>query len=406
MNIKNSILFKEKDLRLFCILRFIFGISYSFLIPIIPLFLESLGATTIVVGTFMSLYGVGKAIAQVLFGPVSDSFGDKKLWCIALILLVLIPIGYIFTKFSLMGEIIYVFQGIFLGIAAPPTFSVLARVLDEKKRGESTGYASAVFTLGGGIGAIISGYILSLFSSFNIIFILTCIGIIISLAFLIFKIKGPEKVMEKCKCSKEPIMCRLKVIYEEVKEKKLLVKIVLLSFIALLGDFIYGSTCAMFPFYGREVLGGTTFYTSFIISIYLFIFGFFAPLSGIVSDKLGIKKQFYISFIVMNIALLLLFIIRKQWIFTVIIIGYFLGATFLNGALQNSLLSFRENEDIKGFVFGVVGAAESIGYAIGPIYAAFLYNIDKEFLFLGMLIISVIVFIIFLILKNKALEEK
>ena len=79
MSIKNNVFFQKLELRQFCTYRFIFGISYSFMIPIIPLFLDSIGITTVMIGTIMSLYGVSKTLAQILFGRVSDYIGDKKL---------------------------------------------------------------------------------------------------------------------------------------------------------------------------------------------------------------------------------------------------------------------------------------------------------------------------------------
>lgn len=404
MNIKNNILFKKKELFNFCSLRFIFGISYSFMIPIIPLFFQSIGISTLIIGGIMSLYGVSKAVTQILFGVVSDSIGDKLLWIVALVLMTVVPLSYIFIKVQLIAKITYIVQGAILGVAAPATFSVLSRSLDEKRRGECTGYASAVFTLGGGIGAIIAGVVLEYFNSYALVFILASSGIFLSLIFLIIKIKKPEKVMEKCKKSKEPIFCRLKVIYSEIKENKLLAKIIMLAAIALLGDFIYGCVVSMFPFYGQEVLNGSAFYTSCIISIYLFVFGLFAPLAGFISDKIGIKKQLYISFIVMLATLFLLWIVRVKILFTIVIFVYFLGATFLNAALQNSLLGFGENEDIKGAVFGFVGASESIGYAIGPIIAACIYHLNKTFLFMGLLIFSAVIFVIFIILSKKAFK--
>ena len=191
-------------------------------------------------------------------------------------------------------------------------------------------------------------------------------------------------------------------IFKTIKEKKLLAKIVLLGIIALLGDFIYGCIVSIFPFYGQEVLGSSTFYTSVIISVYLFIFGIFAPIGGFTSDKIGVKKQLFISFIFMIIALGALSIVRKISIFTVAIIIYFLGATFLNSGLQNSLLKFGEDKKSEGIVFGFVGACESLGYAVGPLISAYVYNLNKVWLFPGLFIFTVLVFVIFIFLRKKS----
>lgn len=406
MNIKNNILFKKKELLNFCTLRFIFGISYSFMIPIIPLYFSSIGISTIIIGIVMSLYGVGKALTQIPFGVVSDWIGDKLLLIIALGLMAFVPIVYIITSNNIFAEGNYIVQGAVLGIAAPATFSILSRSLEPSKRGECTGYASAVFTLGGGIGAIIGGFVAYKLNSYNTVFALASAGIFLSLIFLIFKIRKPERFMKECKKEDKKVSCRSSVIFNEIKKHKLFPRIILLGSIALLGDFIYGCVVSIFPFYGQEVLHGTDFYTSCIISIYLFVFGLFAPVGGVSSDKIGVKKQLFLSFMVMNISLLALSMIRGKILFTGVIILYFLGATFLNAALQNSLLEFGENEKIKGIVFGFVGASESAGYAISPIIAAYIYELNKEMLFIGLLCMSLLVTFIFIVLRKKAFDNK
>lgn len=402
MNIKNNILFEKKELLHFCILRFIFGISYSFMIPIIPLYFDFIGINTLMIGIVMSLYGMGKALAQMPFGMVANTIGDKFLLMISLGLMACVPFAYTLVDSQILASGIYIIQGTVLGIAAPATFLILSRSLAPEKRGECTGYASAVFTLGGSIGAIIGGFIVSKLNNYKMVFYISSIGILVCLIFLGLKIKKPEVTMKKCKKSKKKLKCRVKVIIEDIKKYKLAPKIIMLGVIALLGDFIYGCIVSIFPFYAQEVLGGSSFFSSLIISIYLFIFGIFAPLGGWTSDKIGVEKQFFFSFIVMSGALLALSFIRGVVLFSIIIVAYFLGATFLNSALQNSLLEFGENENIKGVVFGFVGASESTGYVLGPIVSSFIYNLNKEWLFIGLLVASLLVFFIYLILRKKA----
>lgn len=401
MSIKDSVLFKKKELRQFCILRFIFGISYSFMIPIIPLYFDSIGVSTVVIGTFMSLYGVSKALAQMPFGLVSDAIGDKLLLIIALSLMIFVPFSYTIASNNFLACSIYVIQGAVLGMAAPATFSILSRSLDKEKRGECTGFASAVFTLGGGIGAAIGGFVVAKFNNYNLVFYMASIGVLLTVIFTIFKIEKSEVAKKKKDKSINPIE-RIKTIINDIKESKLGCKILLLGVIAFLGDFIYGCVVSIFPFYGQDVLGASAGYTSMIISIYLFIFGFGAPVGGYISDKIGNKRQLFISFIVMNLSLLGLSIFRSIPMFTLIIIIYFLGATFLNAALQSLLSEFGENENIKGIVFGFVGASEATGYAVSPIVSAFIYNFNKSWLFIGVLIVSVIISIIYLLLCKKA----
>ena len=396
--LKSSVLFTKKELRTFCTYRFIFGIGYSVMIPIIPLYLNSLGITTVMIGTVLSLYGVSKAVVQMPFGAISDYAGDKLILMISILLMMFIPFSYTLNNSQMIASFIYIIQGAVLGMAAPATFSILSRSLDQKKRGESTGLASSVFTLGGGIGAAIGGFIVSKINNYNLSFYISSIIILISLLYVKFKIKSTNhKTITKIDGNHKSNR-----IFYQIRKYKLGYKIIVLGTIAFLGDFIYGCVVALFHFYGRDVLGATTSYTSAIISIYLIVFGVGAPIAGWVSDKIGNRRQLFLSFAVMNISLLGLALTRSIPIFTAIIIIYFLGATFLNASLQSSLSEFGDEPRIKGIVFGFVGASESCGYAFGPIVSAYVYEMNKSYLFIGLLFVSIIVSLVYLVLHKKA----
>ncbi len=394
----NSVLFTKKELRQFCIYRLIFGISYSIMIPIIPLFLKDLGLTTILIGTVMSSYGISKTIAQIPFGAITDKIGDKLMLVIALVLMSTVPFSYTLTTNSTFASYIYIIQGGVLGMAAPATYSILARSVDEKRRGESTGLASAVFTLGGGIGSCIGGYIVAILGNYKLAFYLSSFGVVLTLIYVIFKIKGinnrnSNKVKEKHS---------LKDVFIEIKKYKLTYKIIVLCSIAFLGDYIYGCVVTLIHFYSKDVLNSTIAYSSAIISVYLIVFGIGAPIAGSISDKIGNRRQLFLSFLVMNVTLLILGFARSVILFSIVIVIYFLGATFLNASLQSILSEFGNNKKVKGIVFGIVGASESLGYAVGPFLSSYIYEFNKSWLFFGLLGVSLTVFLIYLLFYKKA----
>lgn len=108
------------------------------------------------------------------------------------------------------------------------------------------------------------------------------------------------------------------------------------------------------------------------------------------------------SFFTMNLTLLGLIITRNITSFTLIIICYFLGATYLNASVQSCLSEFGDYPKIKGFVFGFVGASESLGYAVGPLISSIIYEYNKNYLFFGLLMVSILVTGIYVVLLNKS----
>ena len=62
----DDFLLSNKYFRSFCIYRLIFGISYSLMIPILPLFFKHNGMSTVTIGIVISLYGVSKTLNFLL----------------------------------------------------------------------------------------------------------------------------------------------------------------------------------------------------------------------------------------------------------------------------------------------------------------------------------------------------
>lgn len=393
----SDFIFDNKNFRAFCIYRLLFGISYSIMIPIIPLFFKSIGMETITIGFVISLYGISKTLIQIPFGVICDNIGDKLTLKLSLFLMSLIPIGYILLNNKFSSSVLYVIQGAILGMAAPATYSILSRTLNVSRRGEYTGFASAVFTLGGGIGAVLASVILINTNSFKRTFVISSLGIAISLAYVIVRINRVETNKKEFNTKSN-----VKEIVLEIKQLKVAYKIVILATSAFLGDYIYSCVVALIHFYGQDVLHVSTAYTSSIISIYLLVFGLGAPMAGWVSDKIGNRAQFLYSFFAMNVSLLGLIITRNIITFTVIIIFYFLGATYLNASVQSCLSEFGKYPKVKGFVFGFVGASESLGYAVGPLISSYIYEYNKSYLFLSLLIVSATITLIYLLLFNKS----
>ena len=149
-------------------------------------------------------------------------------------------------------------------------------------------------------------------------------------------------------------------------------------------------------------LGISTLIIGAVMSSYGFAKALIQIPFGVVTNKIGDKLLLIISFIFMILSLATLSIVRRISIFTIAIIIYFLGATFLNSGLQNSLLKFGEDKKSEG----IVGACEALGYAIGPLISSYVYNLSKVWLFPGLLIFTIGVFAIFIVLKKKAFNIK
>ncbi|MGL5417603.1 MAG: MFS transporter [Clostridium sp.] len=390
--------YRRQNFNNFCIYRLIFGISYSLMTPVIPLFFDSIGMSTMLIGSIISFYGLCEMFTQVPFGIISDIVGDSKSLKIAMVILSIVPLGYIFIKNDFLAGSLYVIQGGIFGMAAPATFSILSRTINPEKRGKDAGLAFSVFTLGGGIGAAIAGFFISKINDYNIVFLLSAIGLFISLIYLVLNVRGNS--VKKIKTKKEEKS--VEEIFRIITKRKLWIKILIVAALGFLGDYIYGCVISMIHFYGGDVLHASKGYTSALISLYLIVFALGAPVAGIICDKISSRKQLVISFFIINFSLLGLLLTRSIPIFTGIIIMLFIGAILLNAVFQSAISEFGAEEGIGGFIIGIVGAVESLGFALGPLISAYIYGLDKNLLFLSILVVSTGVSIFYMTFIKKA----
>ena len=49
-----------------------------------------------------------------------------------------------------------------------------------------------------------------------------------------------------------------------------------------------------------------------------------------------------------------------------------------------------------------MGASESFGYAVGPLVSSYIYEYNKNYLFLGLLMVSIFITAIYVVLFNKS----
>lgn len=136
---------------------FLLGLLTSFgsiVKPILPQYVEMLGASYIEVGLFFSIYSLIWSIIQLYTGYLSDKYGRRKL---AVLGFLLYGISLIFMGFSqnfIQLIVFRVLQGIGLGFFGPAILGLIAQV---KEKGKGFAFYRVANGLGLMLGPIIGG---------------------------------------------------------------------------------------------------------------------------------------------------------------------------------------------------------------------------------------------------------
>ena len=377
----------KKNGALLTILLIIFVdvLGFTVMIPLLPFYAESLGASPMVVGMLASSYGLCALIAGPILGDLSDRFGRK-------IILVLSQIGTClgFIMLALSKSLWMVFLArIIDGITAGNMTVAQAYVSDvtePKERTQAMGMIAASFGLGFILGPAISG-VLAHFSHAAPIWASAFLSLLSILGTSIFLKQTKPKRAEEKASGKGMKEARLKK-YLHLLNTPILKECFLLFFIFSVAFGLYMSGLAMYserkltwngrPFGAREV-GLMLSYVGIIsLIIQLFLMKFLVK-------KLGEVKMMIAGFCATTIAILIMGVAPLLAIFLMGITINAFGNSILRPSISG-MLSKNASPEHQGLVFGINQTLMSSAQVICPLVSGWL--IENQLNFMWCLLIS------------------
>ena len=133
------------------------------------------------------------------------------------------------------------------------------------------------------------------------------------------------------------------------------------------------------------------------------------PLVGIIADKIGNRLAFVIGFAFVFLAYMLVIPAQMQWM--LFLIAILMSINFGLSAAESPLVAGLFGLKAHGIIFGVMGLGFSVGAALGPILAGYIYDTTDSYTFAFLLcatlsIIGIIVSLVLRPIRNSALPQK
>lgn len=137
----------------------LFWSSLASLLPTLPLYIESIGATKQQIGIVMGSFAIGMLLFRPQLGILADRKGRKIVLLIGMIASAIAPFGYLLVKSLPLIMVIRAFHGISIAAFGTGFMSLVADLAPEHRRGEIIGYMSLVNPIGVAIGPALGGYL-------------------------------------------------------------------------------------------------------------------------------------------------------------------------------------------------------------------------------------------------------
>ena len=171
---------------------FISMLGFGFIVPLLPIYADTLGATSIQLGLVVASSSFSNLVCLPFMGPLSDRFGRK-----IFLLLGLLMLGFAFLGLAWVKDIEHLIllrcvQGIAMSMHLPVAQAYLGDLTPVGEEGRWMGYLNAILFSGVGAGPFFGGMMNDLFG-FQSVFIISALLLFLSFFLTLAFLKGGKQ---------------------------------------------------------------------------------------------------------------------------------------------------------------------------------------------------------------------
>ena len=321
--------------------------------PLLPLYVQSLGANISQIGIFFTLSMIAPLLFQILGGWLSDAIGRVQAMAIGSVAGV---IGYVtFTVSPSWGWLLLGMTGLAMAssFVGPSFQAFVAEQSTEETRGRVFGITQTAFLLVGVIGGPLGGYIADKYGFRPMFLIATSLYVVATIIRLVMarKVRKEEKPEEKEKRA-APSFSGLKKSLVTLVGLMIGGGVVTWIFIADgVGDTSFSLIGNLFPLYLNNIAGISMTQLGILQSIASLVTMAFMVLGGMLSDKVGERVGIVLGNLFVVGALFTMINVTTFAMFVVAWVLLGIGQA-LAGPAYNSLISKVVPSNLRGTAFG------------------------------------------------------
>ena len=359
--------------------------------PLLPLYVNSLGATGIWLGIIMSVNFISNSIAVPIAGRFSDRKGRKPFLIAGFIAVSVVSLAYLMVKEVTLLALIRFVHGAAGALIAPIALAYVGDLSPEGEEGKWMGYANATFFSGFGLGPFLGGLLTEHYGiSANFISLasLNLFAFLMALSFL------PEVSRRKA-AEKPPISLK------EISASNMVKGIFSFRLANAMG---FGGIGTFLPIFAAAI-GLKTSQIGILLSVNILAVTLFTPVVGIVADKFNRRTITILGSLLLTVFLAVIPVAGSFWPLLAILLFQGIGSSICSTA--SSALTVEEGRKFgMGSMMSMLFLAMSIGMASGPIASggiAQILDINWVFYFGGLMnLLGTLAFIWFTRKRNLA----
>jgi len=350
-------------------------LGIGIIIPFLPLYAQTLGASGIWLGIIFSGFSVSRSIFMPIIGRLSDKKGRKIFICIGLFGYALISMGFAHVDRAYHLAVIRFLQGFFAAMIIPIAMAYIGEISPVKKEGTYMGIFHVSLFAGFGTGPFMGGILKDCFGMHSAFY---AMGGLSFIAFIMVLLFLPELHLYK-KGWGNP-----RPSYVMMLGNKMIRGITAFRLVNSMGR---GMVATFLPIFAHQYLRLSGSEIGILVSANILLTSFLQVPFGRLADRISRWKLVAVGGCMASLTILLIPFASDfiQLLILNMAMG-FAGAVSLPAATALTVVEGRELG--MGAVMGVFNMAMSVGLASGPLLGGLLLDflgIDSIFIFGGII---------------------
>lgn len=382
-----------------CLAACVLNIGYGMITPVLPLYANELGMTTMTISMMFSAYALVKLLSNMPGGFLSDVIGDRTLLVLVTPLFAVATFLITINQDPALFSVLRGLEGLADGLAVPAIYAVIARSVPSKQQGQAIGVLTSFATAGGALGPALGGALVSVWNYNAPFYITSVLALITTLTLLMGVQKSQTHEFSKSNVS---LSATIKDFLKALWPQRRGLLLYSAGVLALFGELTYVSLESVGPLYMNTKLSASPSLVGLFFTINLVVFAALSPLAGRLVDRWGAAHLSALATIGILLVLVLSAFALSFAAFLSIFVFEFMLATLLFTSTQTLASESLAKQKRSGTAFGVMATIRSIGALTGPFLAAAVYEANARLLFPTVALVGAICLGIFVLLSNRA----
>lgn len=360
---------------------FLVGIGFSIIMPVLPYYAESLGASPFQLGLLITVYAICQFIFAPIWGNYSDRIGRKPVLLMGILGFAVTFILFAYATRLWMLYLIRIAGGALSCATMPTAMAYVGDSTSLEKRGSSMGMVGAAMGMGMIFGPAIGGLLSSISLGFpfllaGLLALVNSVGVL-----LLLKESLPDEQRHSRKFARVSLLQGLRTP---------LALFFVVIFLASTGEAVHHGTFALFTeaklgFTPRDI--GWAFTAAGVASALVQ-----GLLVGRLINHIGEEKTAITGIALMGLSFAL-FIFTFNVPSSIIFMSVFAAGVGLIRPSISSAVSKR-TEGGQGTSLGVLQGYDSLGRAVGPSLGGFMLGLGLNLAYLSAMAVSLLALIV------------